>query len=412
MLQRCDSGDGSKADILQLIARKLAAKALDGDLGAIKEIFDRMEASRSRAPFRKNRRDGWCSNGKIRHNLVNSISCVRHGRGEQMQFDRLRRRDVITLAAGAAAWPLAARAQAPGAPVIGFLGFTSPDAFAGEVGEFRRGLREAGYVEGENVAIEYRWAENKIERLSVLAGGLVSRPVAVIVAIGGATPAFAAKAETSTIPIVFTVAQDPVKLGLVPSLAKPGGNMTGVFLPPEATARRLGFLRELVPAAKRIAVLLDPANATNAAATLSEVEAAARATGLQIQVLNASTSREIDAASASLGRERPDALFVGSFATDRRVQLALLAMLHRIPASYPLRAFVDAGGLMSYGPSLRDAYRQAGIYVGRILKGAKPADLPVVQSSKYELVINDATARMLGLTVPRSLIATADEVIE
>jgi putative ABC transport system substrate-binding protein len=329
-----------------------------------------------------------------------------------MQFDRLRRRDVITLAAGAAAWPLAARAQAPGAPVIGFLGFTSPDAFAGEVGEFRRGLREAGYVEGENVTIEYRWAENKIERLSALAGGLVSRPVAVIVAIGGATPAFAAKAETSTIPIVFTVAQDPVKLGLVPSLARPGGNMTGVFLPPEATARRLGFLRELVPAAKRIAVLLDPANATNAAATLSEVEAAARATGLQIQVLNASTSREIDAASASLGRERPDALFVGSFATDRRVQLALLAMLHRIPASYPLRAFVDAGGLMSYGPSLRDAYRQAGIYVGRILKGAKPADLPVVQSSKYELVINDVTARMLGLTVPRSLIATADEVIE
>ena len=270
-----------------------------------------------------------------------------------MRFDRLRRRDVITLAAGAAAWPLAARAQAPGAPVIGFLGFTSPDAFAGEVGEFRRGLREAGYVEGENVAIEYRWAENKIERLSALAGGLVRRPVAVIVAIGGATPAFAAKAETSTIPIVFTVAQDPVKLGLVPSLARPGGNMTGIFLPPEATARRLGFLRELVPAAKRIAVLLDPANATNAAATLSEVEAAARATGLQIQVLNASTSREIDAVSASLGRERPDALFVGSFATDRRVQLALLAMLHRIPASYPLRAFVDAGGLMSYGPSLR-----------------------------------------------------------
>ena len=329
-----------------------------------------------------------------------------------MQFDQLRRRDVITLAAGAAAWPLAARAQQPGMPVIGFLGFTSPDAFAGEVGEFRRGLREAGYVEGENVAIEYRWAENKIERLSVLAGGLVRRPVAVIVAIGGATPAFAAKAETSTIPIVFTVAQDPVKLGLVPSLARPGGNMTGVFLPPEATARRLGFLRELVPAAKRIAVLLDPANATNAASTLSEVETAARATGLQIQVLNASTSREIDAASASLGRERPDALFVGSFATDRRVQLALLAMLHRIPASYPLRAFVDAGGLMSYGPSLRDAYRQAGIYVGRILKGAKPVDLPVVQSSKYELVINDVTARMLGLTVPRSLIATANEVIE
>ena len=233
------------------------------------------------------------------------------------------------------AWPLAARAQAPGAPVIGFLGFTSPDAFAGEVGEFRRGLREAGYVEGENVAIEYRWAENKIERLSALAGGLVSRPVAVIVAIGGATPAFAAKAETSTIPIVFTVAQDPVKLGLVPSLARPGGNMTGVFLPPEATARRLGFLRELVPAAKRIAVLLDPANATNAAATLSEVEATARATGLQIQVLNASTSGEIDAASASLGRERPDALFVGSFATDRRVQLALLAMRHASRRAIP-----------------------------------------------------------------------------
>jgi putative ABC transport system substrate-binding protein len=333
---------------------------------------------------------------------------------DQMQLERLRRRDVIALAGAAVAWPLAARAQQPAMPVVGFLDPTSPDAAtADRLRAFRQGLGDAGFVEGENAAIEYRWAESRIDRLSVLAAGLVRRQVAVIVAIGGSTPAFAAKAETSTIPIVFTAAQDPVKLGLVASLAKPGGNLTGVFLPAEMTVRRLGLLRELVPAARRISVFLDPANATDVASTSRDIEAAAaRTSGLQIKVLNASTAREIDAAFASFARERPDALLVGPFSTDRRVQLALLAVLHRIPAAYPWRDFVDAGGLMSYGPSLRDAYRQAGVYAGRILKGEKPADLPVVQSSKYELVINASTARMLGLTVPPSLLTLADEVIE
>ena len=333
---------------------------------------------------------------------------------DQMQLEQLRRRDVLALAGAAAAWPLAARAQQPAMPVIGFLDPTSPDAAtADRLGGFRQGLRDAGFIEGENVSIEYRWAESRIDRLSVLAAAFVRRQVAVIVAIGGSTPAFAAKAETGTIPIVFTAAQDPVKLGLVASLARPGGNMTGVFLPAEATVRRLVLLRELVPTAARISLFLDPANATDVASTLKEMEAAAgRTSGLQIKPLNASTAGEIDAAFASFAGERPDALLVGPFSTDRRVQLALLTVLHRIPAAYPWRDFVEAGGLMSYGANLRDAYRQAGVQVGRILKGAKPADLPVVQSSKYELVINASTARMLGLTVPRSLLALADQVIE
>jgi putative ABC transport system substrate-binding protein len=270
-----------------------------------------------------------------------------------------------------------------------------------------------GFTEGENVAIEYRWADSRIDRVSALAAELVRRQVAVIVAIGGSTPAFAAKAETSAIPIVFTAAQDPVKLGLVASLARPGGNLTGVTLPGEPTARRLQLLRELLPSAARIAVLLDPANAIDAAATVREMNAAAsRASGLQIKVVDASTAREIDAVFAGFTPERPDALLLGPFATDRRVQLALLAMLHRIPIAYPLRDFVEAGGLMSYGASLRDAYRQAGGQVGRILKGARPAELAVVQSTKYELLINASTARMLGLSVPRTLLSLADEVIE
>jgi len=331
-----------------------------------------------------------------------------------MQFKPLRRRDFVTLAGAAVAWPLAARAQQPAMPVIGFLDPTSPDAAtADRLRGFRQGLRDAGIIEGENVAIEYRWADGRIDRLSVLAAEFVRRPVAVIVPLGGSTPAFAAKAETSTIPIVFTVAQDPVKLGLVASLAKPGGNLTGIFLPAEQTVRRLGFLRELVPAAKRISVFLDPANAMDVASIVKDLQAAAgRTSGLQIKILSASTAREIDAAFEGFGRERPDALLVGPFSTDRRVQFALLSAVHKIPAAYPWRDFVDAGGLMSYGPSLRDAYRQAGGYVGRILKGAKAADLPVVQSSKYELAINASTARMLGLTVPPSLLPLADEVIE
>jgi putative tryptophan/tyrosine transport system substrate-binding protein len=330
-----------------------------------------------------------------------------------MQFDQKRREFISLLGGAAVAWPRAAHAQQPVLPVIGFLEPTSPDASTPDrLRAFHEGLRQSGFVEGENVAIEYRWAENRVERLSTLAAGLVRRQVTVIAAIGGSTPAFAAKLETSTIPVVFTAAQDPVKLGLVASLARPDGNLTGVFLPPELAQRRVVFLRELVPAAKRISVLLDPANAAYAESTLRDLEAVARNSGLQINVLNAGTPPEIDAVFAGFARERPDALFVGPYSIDRRVQLALLAAFHRIPASFPWRDFVDAGGLMSYGARLRDAYRQAGIYVGRILKGAKPADLPVVQSSRYELVINASTARMLGLTVPATLRASVDEMVE
>ena len=300
-------------------------------------------------------------------------------------------------------------------PVIGFLHPTSPDAFADRLRAFRQGLKETGYVEGENVAIEYRWAEGQIDRLPALAAELVRRQVAVIAATGGTAAALAAKAATTTIPIVFIVAEDPVRLGLVASLARPGGNLTGVnFFNAELAAKRLELLRELVPGAARVAVLVNPANATNAETTLRDVEPAARAMGLQIQVLNASTSREIDAAFATFARERPDALFVGgdAFFTSRRVQLAHLAARHAIPAIYAAREYAEVGGLMSYGANITDACRQVGVYAGRILKGAKPADLPVVQATKFELVINAETARMLGLTVPPTLLARADEVIE
>ena len=321
----------------------------------------------------------------------------------------MKRREFIALLGGAAAaWPLAARAQQPAMPVIGFLDSRSPDAFADRLRGFRQGLKDTGYVEGENVAIEYRWAENQFDRLPELAAELVRRQVAVIVASGGAAAAFAAKAATTTIPIVFIVGEDPVRLGLVASLARPGGNLTGInFLSGELTAKRLELLRELVPGAARVAVLVNPANAANTETTLRDVEPAARAMGLQIQVLNASTSREIDAAFATIVRERPDALFVGSdaFFNARRVQLALLAARHGVPAIYSDREYAEAGGLMSYGSNIVDAYRQVGVYAGRILKGAKPADLPVVQSSKFELVINPQTARMLGLTVPPTLLA-------
>jgi putative ABC transport system substrate-binding protein len=327
----------------------------------------------------------------------------------------MRRREFITLLGGAAAtWPLAARAQQPAMPVIGFLSSQTHDAIADFLRAFRQGLKDTGYVEAENVAIEYRWAENQIDRLPVLAAELVRRGVAVIAASGGPASEAVAKA-TTTIPIVFMVAEDPVRLGLVTNLARPGGNLTGVnFFSAELAAKRLELLRELVPAAMRVAVLLNPAEAAIAASNLRDVETAGRAMRLQIQVINASTIREIDAAFMSIARDRPDALFIssGPLFTSRRVQLAHLATRHAVPTIHGSRLYPEVGGLMSYGASLTDAHRQAGVYTGRILKGATTADLPVVQASKFELVLNAQTARILGVEIPPSLLSTADEVIE
>jgi putative ABC transport system substrate-binding protein len=333
-----------------------------------------------------------------------------------MQFDSLKRRDFITLLGGAAAaWPIAARAQQAAMPVIGFLHPASPDRFADRLRGFRQGLKDAGYAEGENVAIEYRWADNQFDRLPALAAELVRRQVSVIAALGCPVPALAAYAATAIIRVVFLVAEDPVRLGLVASLARPSGNLTGInFFNAELGAKRLELLRTLVPGAARVAILVNPAHAQTTETTLRDLEPAGRAMGLQLQVLNASSSRDIDKAFEALARDRPDAVFVSldtSFA-DRRVQLGHLASRHVMPATYALRDFVEAGGLMSYGTNFVDAYRQAGAYTGRILKGAKPADLPVVQSTKFEFVINAQTARMLGLDVPPSLLARADEVIE
>jgi len=325
----------------------------------------------------------------------------------------VKRRDFITLVGGAAAaWPLAARAQQPAMPVVGLLDPRSPDALADRLREFRQGLKDAGLIEGQNMAIEYRWAENQVDRLPELAADLVRRQVAVIAAPGGLASVLAAKQATATIPIIFVTAEDPVSLGLVASVARPSGNLTGInFLSGELTAKRLELLRELVPTATRVAVLVNPANPENPE---REIEAAARAISLQIQILKASTIGEINAAFATFVRERPDALFVGlsSFFNGRRIQLVQLAARHAVPASYPSRDFAEVGGLMSYGANILDAWRQAGSYTGRILKGAKPADLPVMQSSKFELVINAQTATMLGLAVPDKLLVAADEVIE
>jgi putative ABC transport system substrate-binding protein len=279
----------------------------------------------------------------------------------------VKRREFITLLA-AAAWPLAARAQQPGMPVIGFLDQRSPDALADRLRGFRQGLRDAGFTEGQNAAIEYRWAENQVDRLPELAADLVRRQVAVIVAPGGLASALAVKAATTTIPIAFVVADDPVRLGLVASLARPGGNLTGInFLGGELTAKRLELLHELVPAATRVAVLVNPTNAENPE---REVEAAARAIGLQIQVLNASTIREINAAFATFARERPDALFIGldPFFNSRRIQLVNLASRYAVPASYPLRDFAEVGGLTSYGANIADAWRQVGSYAGAVVQ--------------------------------------------
>jgi putative ABC transport system substrate-binding protein len=326
----------------------------------------------------------------------------------------VKRRQFITLLGGAAmAWPLAARAQQPAMPVIGFLDSRSPDTNVDRLRALRQGLRDTGYAEGENVAIEYRWAD-QFDRLADLAAELVRKRVPVI--ITPSTPAtIAAKAATTTIPIVFATGYDPVASGLVASLARPGGNLTGVnFLNNELAAKQLDLLRQLVPGATRVAALVNPANIRNSSVALADLEPAARARGLQIQVLNASTAGEIDGAFASFSRERPDALFVNgdAFFTSRRVQLVQQATFHRVPTTFANREFAEIGGLMSYGANVADAWRQAGVYAGRILKGTRPADLPVVQASIFELVINTQTARMFGLSVPASLLSIANEVIE
>jgi putative ABC transport system substrate-binding protein len=324
----------------------------------------------------------------------------------------MNRREFITLLGGVAAWPLAARAQQPAMPVIGVLAPVSQNEEL--LRGFRQGLKEAGFVEGENVSILYRSAENQMDRLPALADDLARRRVAVIMAIGQSST-FAVKAATTTIPIVFVAGEDPARLGLVASLARPGGNLTGInIFAAELVAKRLQLLREMVPTAARVAVLVDPASTTITEATLREVEPAARAMGLQVQVLHASNSREISAAFATFVSERPDALFVsiGPLFTARRVQLATLAARHMVPMTSGNRQITETGGLMSYGANIAGAYHQMGVYVGRILKGEKPADLPVMQSSKFELVVNAETAQMLGLTVPPSLLAIADEVIE
>jgi putative ABC transport system substrate-binding protein len=326
----------------------------------------------------------------------------------------LKRRDFITLLGGAAAWPLAARARQATMPVIGFLNPTSPDSNADRLRGFHRGLKDTGFAEGENVAIVYRWAENQTDRLPMLAAELVRQRVNVIATTGGEEVALAAKAATMTIPIVFGVTEDPVPSGLVASHSRPGGNATGVnFLVTELGSKQLGLLHELIPAAARVGLLVNPKSRTTERA-IRDVTAAASAIGLQVDIVQASDSREIESVFGTLVHNKADALLVGPdpFFASRRLQLAILAARHVLPAVYNVREYAEAGGLMSYGTNVRDAYHQIGVYVGRILKGAKPADLPVVQSSKFELVINLPTARALGIEVPSTLLARADEVIE
>ena len=326
----------------------------------------------------------------------------------------MRRRDFITLLGGAAvSWPLAAHAQQPAMPTIGFLNGASPEGYAPYATAFRQGLKETGYVDGQNMTIEYRWAEGRYEQLPTQAANLVRRQVSVIAATS--TPAIlVAKAATSTIPIVFTTGADPVKLGFVASLNRPGGNVTGVsFFTADLVSKQAGLLHELIPAATHVGLLVNP-NYPATDAMTRDTMAAASAIGFQIEIMQASDSRQIEAVFGGLVRNRADALLVGSdtFFVSRRLQIATLAARHAIPAIYPIRDFAEAGGLMSYGTSQTEAYRQAGIYTGKILKGAKPADLPVMQSTKFEFVINLPTARAIGLEVPPTLLARADEVIE
>ena len=325
------------------------------------------------------------------------------------------RREFITLLGGAAAWPLTARGQQPAMPVIGFVHLGSPAVSVPRVVAFRKGLSETGHVEGQNVTVEYHWLDGRFDRLPSLMADLVRRGVSVIATPGQTAAAQTAKAATTTIPIVFGVGEDPVKLGLVASLARPGGNVTGInFFVQEVLAKRLGLLHELVPKAVRMTVLVNPANAPVAEVMLRDMPEAARALGLQIRVLNASTSREIEAAFATLEHERADALFIApdGFFTGRSSQFVTLASRDRIPTSCGNREMVEAGLLMSYGTDNLDMFHRVGAYTGQILKGANPADLPVLQATKFEFVINLQTARALGLEVPPTLLARADEVIE
>ena len=329
-------------------------------------------------------------------------------------MSNMKRRDFITLLGGAAAWPLAARAQQPRMPVIGYLGYGTLGPSAYLLAVLRQGLAAAGYIEGQNVMIDYRFAEGRSDRLPELAADLVGRQVAVIVCSASTPTALAAKAATATIPIVFAVGDDPVKLGLVASLARPGGNATGVnFFITELGAKQLGLLRELVPAANRVGLLVNPSNPANESIP-KDVTEAASTVGAQIDVVHARDSSEIEAAFAALVRNKVEALLVGADGLffNRRVQVVTLATRYGIPAVYSLREYAEAGGLMSYGTSLTEVYRLFGVYTGRILKGAKPADLPVVQSTKFEFVINLPTARAFGIEIPPTLLARADEVID
>jgi len=328
---------------------------------------------------------------------------------------RIGRRELITVLGGAAvSWPLIARAQQPPMPVIGFLNARSPDEAASTVDAFRQGLGESGYFEGKNVTIEYRWAEGRYDRLPAFAAELVSRQVAVIAATGGDPSALAAKAATATIPIVFTIGSDPVQLGLVSSLNKPGANVTGVtFIFSELGTKRLELLRQLLPNASAIAMLVNP-DFPPTRVEVTDVQAGARSLGLQINVLNASTERQIDTAFATIVQQRADALIVGidPFLLGQRDQLVQLTARHAVPAIYFSREFVDAGGLMSYGPNFATGYRQAGVYAGQILRGVKPAELPVLQPTSFVFFFNLRTAKALGIKVPPTLLALADEVIE